>query len=150
MAAVTFCSEFGAQKNKVSHCCHGFPIYLPWSGGTLSLWATYSCLTWELVPGDPWDQLICSLWQTVCYLPWLPSDDPESWRLSGRISHLIWGGRHRSVVKSMLSRQTRGCHALSRVWYRRNFKKHLSWKIEVLEPKVHLGHSASKQVFSRK
>ena len=28
MAAVTICSDFGAQKNKVSHC---FPIYLPWS-----------------------------------------------------------------------------------------------------------------------
>ena len=25
------CSEFGAQKNKVSHC---FPVYLPWSDGT--------------------------------------------------------------------------------------------------------------------
>ena len=26
MAAITICSDFGAQKNKVSHC---FPIYLP-------------------------------------------------------------------------------------------------------------------------
>ena len=32
MAAVTICSDFGAQKNKVSHC---FPIYLPWSDGTI-------------------------------------------------------------------------------------------------------------------
>ena len=31
MAAVTICSEFGAQGNKVCHC---FPIYLPWSDGT--------------------------------------------------------------------------------------------------------------------
>ena len=29
MAAVTICSDFGAQKNKVSHCFHCFPIYLP-------------------------------------------------------------------------------------------------------------------------
>ena len=28
------CSDFGAQKNKVSHCFHCFPIYLPWSDGT--------------------------------------------------------------------------------------------------------------------
>ena len=28
MAAVTICSDFGAQKNKVSHC---FPINLPWT-----------------------------------------------------------------------------------------------------------------------
>ena len=31
MAAITICSDFGAPKNKVSHC---FPIYLPWSDGT--------------------------------------------------------------------------------------------------------------------
>ena len=39
MAAVTICSDFGAQKNKVFHC---FPMYLPWSDGTgchnLSFW----------------------------------------------------------------------------------------------------------------
>ena len=28
-AAVTICSDFGAQKNKVGHCFHCFPIYLP-------------------------------------------------------------------------------------------------------------------------
>ena len=34
MAAVTVCSDFGAQENKVCHCFHCFPIYLPWSDGT--------------------------------------------------------------------------------------------------------------------
>ena len=34
MAAVTICSDFGAPENKVSHCFHCFPIYLPWSDGT--------------------------------------------------------------------------------------------------------------------
>ena len=34
MATVTIYSECGAQKNKVSHCFHCFPIYLPWSDGT--------------------------------------------------------------------------------------------------------------------
>ena len=33
MAAVTICSDFGAQKSKVSHCFHYFPISLPWSDG---------------------------------------------------------------------------------------------------------------------
>ena len=33
MAAVTICSDFGVQKNKVCHCFHCFPIYLPWSDG---------------------------------------------------------------------------------------------------------------------
>ena len=34
MAAVTICSDFGAQEKKVCHCLHCFPIYLPWSDGT--------------------------------------------------------------------------------------------------------------------
>ena len=34
MAAVTIHSDFGAQENRVSHCFHCFPIYLPWSDGT--------------------------------------------------------------------------------------------------------------------
>ena len=34
MGEVTICSDFGAQKNKVSHCFHCFPIYLSWSDGT--------------------------------------------------------------------------------------------------------------------
>ena len=33
-AEVTICSDFGAPKNKVSHCFHCLPIYLPWSDGT--------------------------------------------------------------------------------------------------------------------
>ena len=31
MAAVTICSDFGAQENKVWHCFHCFPIYFPGS-----------------------------------------------------------------------------------------------------------------------
>ena len=34
MAAITICSDFRAQDNKVCHCFHCFPIYLPWSDGT--------------------------------------------------------------------------------------------------------------------
>ena len=34
MAAVTIYGDFGTQENKVSHCFHCFPIYLPWSDGT--------------------------------------------------------------------------------------------------------------------
>ena len=29
MAAVTICSDFGAEENKVSHCFHRFSIYMP-------------------------------------------------------------------------------------------------------------------------
>ena len=34
MDAITICSDFGAQENKVCHCFHCFPIYLSWSDGT--------------------------------------------------------------------------------------------------------------------
>ena len=34
MAAVTVCSYLGAHENKISHCFHFFPIYLPWSDRT--------------------------------------------------------------------------------------------------------------------
>ena len=33
MAAVTVCSDFGAQENKICHCFQFFPFYLLWSGG---------------------------------------------------------------------------------------------------------------------
>ena len=33
MAAVTICSDFGVQENKVSHSFYWFPINLPWSDG---------------------------------------------------------------------------------------------------------------------
>ena len=34
MASVAICSDFGAPQNKVCHCFHCFPIYLPWSDET--------------------------------------------------------------------------------------------------------------------
>ena len=33
MAAVTICSDFWDPQNKICHCFHCFPIYLPWSDG---------------------------------------------------------------------------------------------------------------------
>ena len=39
LAAVTIRSDFGAQENKVCHCFHFFPIYLPWSDGP---WSSFS------------------------------------------------------------------------------------------------------------
>ena len=34
VAVVTICSAFGAQENKICHCFHFSPIYLPWSDRT--------------------------------------------------------------------------------------------------------------------
>ena len=46
MAAITICSDLRAQKNKVSHCFHCFPIYLLKSNGTG--WHDLSFLNVEL------------------------------------------------------------------------------------------------------
>ena len=34
MATITVHSDFGAQENKIHHCFHFFPFYLPLSDGT--------------------------------------------------------------------------------------------------------------------
>jgi len=49
MAAVTICSDFGAQENKVCHCFHGFPIYLSWTDGTGCHDLSYLMLSFKLI-----------------------------------------------------------------------------------------------------
>ena len=63
MAAVTtICSDFGAPQNKVSHCCHCFPISLPCSDGTrcqlLSLFASLSELPEMVIDREAWCAVI--------------------------------------------------------------------------------------------
>ena len=39
---ISFRIDFGAQENKICHCFHCFPIYLPWSDGTgCHLWSWF-------------------------------------------------------------------------------------------------------------
>ena len=38
-AAITICRDFRGQENKVCHCFHFLPIYLPWSDGTGCRWS---------------------------------------------------------------------------------------------------------------
>ena len=47
MAAVTICSDFGAQENKVCHCFHCLPIYLPWSDGTDAMILVFCMLSFN-------------------------------------------------------------------------------------------------------
>ena len=44
MAAVTICSDLGAQEYKVCHGFHFFPFYLPWSDGTKQMASIQSLL----------------------------------------------------------------------------------------------------------
>ena len=66
MAAVTICSGFGVQENKICHCSHFFSFYLPWSDGTechdlsflmLSFKPAFSvlltCVYTNLIPSPP-------------------------------------------------------------------------------------------------
>ena len=53
MAAITICSDFGAPQNKVCHCFHCFPIYLPWSDGT-------GCHDLRFLNAEFLSQLFCS------------------------------------------------------------------------------------------
>ena len=58
MAAVTICSDFEAQKNKICHCFQFSLIYLPWSNGirchdlrflNVEFWASFSTLLFTFV-----------------------------------------------------------------------------------------------------
>ena len=62
MAIVTIYSHFGAQENKVSHCFHWFPIYLPWSDGTKGFDCVDHNNLWKILKeiGIP-DHLTCLL-----------------------------------------------------------------------------------------
>ena len=86
MAAVTICSDFGAQKNKVWHRFHCFPIYFPRSDVTrflefkfsecwvlsqlfhspLSLSSRGSLVLLQFLPFEWYHLLIWSCW----YFPW--------------------------------------------------------------------------------
>ena len=54
MATVTICSDFGAQENKICHCFHSFPFYLPWSDG-----AGYHDLSFLMLSFKPAFSLSC-------------------------------------------------------------------------------------------
>ena len=57
MVAITIHSDFGAQENKVCHCFHFFPIYLPWIRLDLvpEQWTTIFPMKWR--KQMPWSQL---------------------------------------------------------------------------------------------
>ena len=69
MAAVTICSDFGTQENKVFHCFHCFSIYLPWSDGTgyqvLHFWRLSSKPVFSLSSLTFFKRLLTSLFSAI-------------------------------------------------------------------------------------
>ena len=49
VTAVTICSDFQVQENKICHSFHFFPIYLPWSDGTRLYWTCYNIVSFYLM-----------------------------------------------------------------------------------------------------
>ena len=67
MAAVTICSNSGAQENKICHCFHFSPFYLPWSDGT-------RCYDLNFFFNVEFQASLNSMWlqfQTYCQQPML-------------------------------------------------------------------------------
>ena len=96
MAVVTICSDLGALENKVCHCSHCLPIYLPWC----HLMRRVDSLEMTLMLGGiggrregddrGWDGWIASLtrWTWV----WVNS---RSWWWTGRLGVLRFMGSQR-------------------------------------------------------
>ena len=73
MATVTICSDFGAQKNKASHCFHCFPICLPWSDGTDAMILVFWMLSFKPNFSPPPNSIARSqplLWDVV-FIAWI-------------------------------------------------------------------------------
>ena len=49
VAAVTICSDSGSQENKICHCFHFFPFYLPWSDRADPIMLVFWVLSFKLV-----------------------------------------------------------------------------------------------------
>ena len=67
MAEITTCSDFGTQKNKVSHCFHCFPICLPWSDISSQNYdfSNNHVWMWELDYKESWMPKNWCLWTVV-------------------------------------------------------------------------------------
>ena len=53
---MTICNDFGAPKNKVWHCFHCFPIYLPWTVKKAECWRidAFELWCWRRLLRAPW------------------------------------------------------------------------------------------------
>ena len=95
MAAITICSDFGAQKNKVSYCFHCFPIYLPGSDESRDITLTtkvhlvkamvflvvmYGCESWTIQKAEQQriDAFELWCWRRLLRVPWTARRSKQS------------------------------------------------------------------------
>ena len=112
MAAVTICSDFGTQWNKVCHRFHCFPIHLPWSDGTgsmifvfwiLSFMPAFSLSSFILIKRFFSSSLSAITWchlhiWSYCYFSW------QSWFQV--VLHPAWHFAWSTLYISTISRET--------------------------------------------
>ena len=79
---ITICSDFGAPKNKVSHCCHCFPIYFPGSDGTR---CHSSTLAWKI----PWMEEPGGLKLSIQTTKIMASGPITSWQINGETMETV-------------------------------------------------------------
>ena len=86
MAAVTICSDLGAQKDKVWQCFHCFPIYFPWSYEASVLpmntqdWSPSECTGWISLQSKGLSRVFSNTTEGKVHLVWTP------WWLSNKES----------------------------------------------------------------
>ena len=124
MGTITICSDFGAQKNKVSQCFHYFPIYLPWSDGTGKAMVfpvvMYGCESWTVKKAERWriDALQLWCWRRLLRVPWTA----------------------RRSIQSILKEISPGCSLEGLMMkLKRQYFGHLMWRADSLEKTLMLG-----------
>ena len=86
MAAIIICNDFGAQKNKVCHCFHCFPTYLPWSNGSSQGYGfpvvRYGCESWTIKKAECQriDAFELWCWRRLLRVPWTARRSNQSIR----------------------------------------------------------------------
>ena len=69
MVAVNICSDFGTQENKVCHCFHCFPIYLPWVIGPDARVFIFECWVLSQICHSPLSHSSRGSLASLCFLP---------------------------------------------------------------------------------
>ena len=102
MAAVTICSDFGAQENKVFHWFHCFSIYLPWSDGTRCHNLNFLSIDVYQIFHSPLLPLSRGPLVPLCFLPlgWWHPHIWGYWYFSGNLDSNLWF--FRSVILHLM------------------------------------------------